>query len=592
MKNFFSKYYVKIKTFAKVHKVLSLFLSVVVLGGGYFSYKHIFPSSASQTKYVLGTVEKKTIVSSISASGQISSDNQLDIKPKVSGEVIYIGASAGEKVSAGTLIAEIDPTTAQKAVRDAEANLEGAQISLEKLQKPATALSLTQAENALSNAQDDLSKVYSDSANQIISTFLDLPNIISGLENILTGNNTGTAQWNMDYYKGIIEQYDDRAASFKDTAYNDFKSAKDTYNSSFSEYQALGNNPDKVSLEKVLNDTYSAVSLASKALKSSNAFITLYIDIYKNHYLTPISAATSAITTLTTYTNTTNSDLSNLLSDINSIKQDKQSILEKEQSLDQIKAGADSLDIQSAQLSVTKAQNSLTDAKNNLADYFVRAPFDGVLAQVNVKKFDSAGSASAAATLITNEKVAEISLNEVDAEKIKVGDKTTLTFDAIDGFTVTGKVAEVDTIGTVSQGVVSYSIKIRFDSQDDRIKQGMTVNASIITDVHPDVLSVSSSAIKNQSGVSYVQVFNPPLSSSGNSGVTSSVAPSPVQVEIGISDDQSTEITSGLNENEQVVTRVISGASTQTNTQSAPTLFGAGARTTGSGNRTFNTRLN
>ena len=70
-------------------------------------------------------------------------------------------------------------------------------------------------------------------------------------------------------------------------------------------------------------------------------------------------------------------------------------------------------------------------------------------------------------------------MNEVDAAKISVGNKTTLTFDATEDLTLTGKVAQIDTIGTVEQGVVSYKVKIAFDTQDERIKPGMTANASI-----------------------------------------------------------------------------------------------------------------
>ncbi|MDD5433706.1 MAG: hypothetical protein PHE77_03610, partial [Candidatus Pacebacteria bacterium] len=61
--------------------------------------------------------------------------------------------------------------------------------------------------------------------------------------------------------------------------------------------------------------------------------------------------------------------------------------------------------------------------------------------------------------------MAEISLNEVDVAKVKIGQRAIITFDAIDELEITGKVEDVDTIGTVSQGVVSYNVKIIFDTQ-------------------------------------------------------------------------------------------------------------------------------
>ncbi len=576
--------YEKILAWAKLHKIGASLIALVILSGGYFTYSKLHASTA-QTKYVLGTVEKSTIVSSVSASGQVSSSNELGIKPKVSGDVIYVGVTAGQKVNAGALIAELDTTEAQKSVRDAQANLESAQIALEKIKQPASALTLTQAQNALSNAQDALAKLYSDSNTDIVDSFTDLPNIILNLKSILTGSDASGSQWNIDYYKNAISPYDIRAKSFRDSAYNDYLTAQSSYDALFNDYQALGNSPDNATIEKVLNETYTATQLLSSAVKSADGFMQLYLDTYKAQNLTHITLADTQITSLNTYSSQLNSHLSSLLSDTSSLKQDKQNILEKQESLDETTAGANNLDLRSAELGVTKAQNSLTDAQNNLANYYVRAPFGGTIASVAVKKYDSAGSGTAVATLITSQKIAELSLNEVDAAKIKVGDKVTLTFDAIDSLTLTGQVAEVDSIGTVSQGVVSYAIKIGFDSQDDRIKSGMTTNASIITEVHQDVVSVPSSAVKTLNGQSYVQVFNPPLASSGGTGgVTSTVLPEQVPVEVGISDDTNTEITSGLNEGEQIVTRTITGT---TNTTSAtPTLFGGtGTRTGGAGAR-------
>jgi multidrug efflux pump subunit AcrA (membrane-fusion protein) len=192
---------------------------------------------------------------------------------------------------------------------------------------------------------------------------------------------------------------------------------------------------------------------------------------------------------------------------------------------------------------------------------------------------DQGGSATLA-TLVTPQQIAKLSLNEVDAAKVKVGDKATLTFDAIDSLTLTGTVAQIDAAGTVSQGVVSYSIDIAFDTQDTRIKPGMTVNATIQTDTKQDVLMAPSGAVKTVNGTSYVQAFTPALAETGGpSGVTSDTPPGMIEVTTGISDDTNIEIVSGLTEGQQIVTRTTAaGAKTGTVT--------SGARTTGTGVRT------
>ena len=215
------------------------------------------------------------------------------------------------------------------------------------------------------------------------------------------------------------------------------------------------------------------------------------------------------------------------------------------------------------QNTLKQKQAALADARLALADTQVRAPFGGTLASFTAKRGDSVSNGATVGTMISEQKIAQLSLNEVDVAHVQIGDKATLTFDAIEDLTLTGKVAEIDSIGTVSQNVVSYKVKIGFDTQDARVKPGMTVNASIQIDTKQDVLVVPSSAVKTQNGVSYVQSFEPELSAtSGPQGVTSDATPRQIRVEIGISDDTNVEIVSGLNEGQQIIVRTITGTAT------------------------------
>ena len=87
----------------------------VILGlviGSYFTFKG---GGVTQIKYVFAAVEKGTIVTSITGSGQVSVSDQVDVKPKVSGDVIYVGVKNGQEVRAGTLLAQLDSKDAQKA---------------------------------------------------------------------------------------------------------------------------------------------------------------------------------------------------------------------------------------------------------------------------------------------------------------------------------------------------------------------------------------------------------------------------------------------------------------------------------------------
>ena len=137
----------------KKRKITFGVIVFIIAVGGYFLFQK-FNANTSQIRYVLGSVERGTIAASISGTGQVTNSNQVDVKPKVSGDVIFVGVKSGQEVKAGGLIAQLNAKDVQKSVRDAEANLAAARLSLEKLVQPADQLSIMQAENSLVDAKE------------------------------------------------------------------------------------------------------------------------------------------------------------------------------------------------------------------------------------------------------------------------------------------------------------------------------------------------------------------------------------------------------------------------------------------------------
>ena len=502
----------KIKSYIVAHKIISLVILVVILFLGSWVYGKI-TSTSGDSRYITAKVRKGDIIASVSGTGQISASSQLDLKPKVSGDIVYIGAVNGQKVAAWTLIAEIDPTDARKSVRDAEANLESAKLSLEKIK----------IQNSNVNLSADAKKAYNDGWNVVTAAFPDLNSTIDGLDTLLGQSNLSD---NAARVSGKTAQtYLDKATK----AYYDADSA---FGKNKRDYGVLGSNSPASDVENILNKTYNTTKLLSDAIK----YITDFTDYMANDSSNS-SAFTASQNTLASYTSTINGHLSSLLTALTNINDNKDS-----------------------------------DAKDNLADYFIRAPYAGTVANMVIKKSDSVSGSTIIATLITDKQIAEISLNEVDVAKIKIGEKADLTFDAIPDLTISGIVEEIDPIGTVSQGVVTYNVKITLDKQDARIKSAMSVSSAIITDTKEGVLVVPNSAIKSQNGASYVEMFDAPLPppTDGLIGFISKIAPKKVRVEIGLSNDSHTEIISGINEGEEIVVRTISPTATSA---AAPSLF-------------------
>ncbi len=550
MKQIFSHRYVQaIKIYAAAHKIISAIAVIAVLGIVYLGYKS-FTAANGENRYVMAAVKRGNIVVSVTGSGQVSASNQVDLKPKISGDIIYIGVKSGQEVMAGTLIAQLDARDAQKSVRDAQANLESAKLQLEKLLGPESAVIPRNKEQA----QENLKKSYEDGFNTVANAFLDLPAVITGLHDILIGENFSKGQWNIDYFSNITSKYDEKAVQFRDDAYAKYQEARKAYDKTFILYKSDTRFSDNSTIENLINGTYDTTKIIAESVKSANNLTQFYKDKLTERNLQTEPLADTFLSNLNNYTGKTNAHLLNLLNIKNSISNYKDAALNAD------------LDIRLQKLTVKQKENALLDAKEKLADYFIRAQFDGTIAKLNFKKLDSVANGTVIATLITKQKLAEISLNEVDVAKVKVGQKAILTFDAIEGFSINGEVAELDTVGTVNQGVVTYSLKISFDVQDDRIKPGMSVSAAITMETKQNALAVPNSAIKIQGNRHYVEVFD---------GAMSSVQPRNQFIEIGLANDAVTEIISGLKEGDQIVVRTIASSASKTPAQSAPSIFGS-----------------
>jgi membrane fusion protein, macrolide-specific efflux system len=241
---------------------------------------------------------------------------------------------------------------------------------------------------------------------------------------------------------------------------------------------------------------------------------------------------------------------------------------------------------------IDTAEDKVTQAEKNFsatqADYSntlteagkrrVTALIDGTVNAVNIKNGDDLSKVSSGSTrqvpIIIGDLGtirAQVQVNEVDVANVSIGQKATLKFEAVDGLQTSGKVEKIDSLGTISQGVVTYNVIIDFDSLDDRIKPEMSVSAFIITDVKQNVLIVPSSAVKNDGSGDYVEVL---------SGDT----PENKSVEIGLSNSTDTEIVSGISAGDKVVTQTINSSTTSsTGTSSTNRTSGSGLRIPGLG---------
>ena len=208
-----------------------------------------------------------------------------------------------------------------------------------------------------------------------------------------------------------------------------------------------------------------------------------------------------------------------------------------------------------AAAALEQARLSLEQAKRSLENAKIIAPFDGTITAVTA----SAGSSgsNSTITIADTRKLHVVALvDETEIAGITEGQDATLTLDALTGITLTGKVANVDPSGTVSNGVVNYSVRVDLDPTDAPLKLDMTANASIIGEQAENVLAVPAKAIRtgraaNQAAAQSGQTMSTTATSMVM--VLENGKPRPVPVTVGMTAGDLTEVSGDLLEGNQVL---------------------------------------
>lgn len=151
---------------------------------------------------------------------------------------------------------------------------------------------------------------------------------------------------------------------------------------------------------------------------------------------------------------------------------------------------------------------------------------------------------SAAQSLLTIADMSKMEIkaliDETDIGKVKVGQQVTFTVDAQTDKTFTGKVTSISRNATTSSNVVYYPVYIVVDAPEDLLFPTMTARVILTIGERNNVLVVPLAAIKEENGQKNVEVM-----------VNGKVESMPVTV--GLADDESIEILTGLSEGDQIV---------------------------------------
>jgi len=541
---------------------LFYFVIIILLGiTGYYGYYKIFKNQS--TKYILAKVTKGDLEIKVSGSGEIIPIEEINIKSKINGEVVFLNVKEGDSVYRSQLLAKIDSKNLEKAIIDQEILIKNLELAIESAKLNLEKLNF-QYQNTLRG--DDYKKALNQGILILNDFYSFYPNFIENLRKIYFYKDFENYDNNLKYYE-----------SYNPSFLGKSQKLELNYNILKSKYIELSENFKNISSqneakEKIIKDSYDLV-LASYDLVNEGTEMIRYLKedlVLKNAIHEKQNIIEDHYQKLTNYLNTLGQYKQNILDVISKINSYHDIIDNYEFDRRNLE-----LTIKQKEVDLEQAKKKLNDLKQDLNDYYITAPLDGVLAIFDIKKGDLVVSNQIIGKIITNQKIAKISLNEIDAVQVKVGQTAILTFDALPDLKIKGKVIEISTIGTEEQGVVSYDIKISLEKETNKIKPGMSVNAEIIVNRKENVLIVPNSAIRNDNEGQYVNLVK-------NYNVKNIKPFEPVEIsqnliekryiKTGISNDEFTEILEGLKEGEIVVLRTLNRQTTQNRQQTNPFL--------------------
>lgn len=206
--------------------------------------------------------------------------------------------------------------------------------------------------------------------------------------------------------------------------------------------------------------------------------------------------------------------------------------------------------IQSASESLRSAEISMQNLQDAMNNYTITAPISGTIIEKDAKAGDAV-KAGDTLCIVYDLSYLEMNINvdELQISSISVGQKVQITADAVPDKTYVGTVTRVSMKGASNGGTTTYPVSIRIDDTDG-LRPGMNANAEIVVAKADNALVVPNAAVVRGS---YVLVTKD--SPSAANADTAMEAPEGfvyVPVKTGVSDDDYTQIVSGIQEGDTI----------------------------------------
>ncbi len=200
-------------------------------------------------------------------------------------------------------------------------------------------------------------------------------------------------------------------------------------------------------------------------------------------------------------------------------------------------------EVDATKAEVSAAQASLNNNLTNLRYSKITSPVDGTVISREVDVGQTVAASFNTPTLfevakdLTKMQI-ETSVSEADIGRIKIGQDVNYTLDGYQDRTFKGQITQVRLASTTTNNVVTYTVIVSVDNTEGLVIPGMSANVSIIVGEAKDVLCVENKALK------FTPSDNKEKYEKQGIWLLENGMPKRYSVELGLSDDNKTEIIS------------------------------------------------
>jgi RND family efflux transporter MFP subunit len=196
------------------------------------------------------------------------------------------------------------------------------------------------------------------------------------------------------------------------------------------------------------------------------------------------------------------------------------------------------------QAAADAAQANVTAAEQNLAQGTIVSPIDGTVAAVNMKAADHVSAASSTENIVVvgpGGYEVTTTVPVTDVGKVKLGDAASVVPDGSPS-AIDGKVVSIGVVPTTSGSTTAYPVVIGLNGSPEGLRNGGSASVTITLNQVDNVLAVPTSAVRTAGAGAFHIVM-----------VLSGSKTQTMPVQVGAVGPDLTEITSGLQEGQQVV---------------------------------------